>query len=106
WNPGLIPPLNQWSFIALVVEPAQATIYLINANGMTNAVNVLAHAARAFTDNIRIGGDPNNNTVRTFNGMIDEVAIFNYALSASQIQGLYLASPSVTLNVQRSGGNI
>jgi hypothetical protein len=46
WNPGLIPPLNQWSFAALVVEPTQATIYLINTNGMTNAVNVLAHANR------------------------------------------------------------
>jgi hypothetical protein len=109
WNPGLIPPLNQWSFAALVVEPTQATIYLINTNGMTNAVNVLAHANRAFTDNIRIGGDPNNNTTRTFNGVIDEVAIFNYALSASQVQNLYLgisATPSVTLSVQRSGGNI
>jgi len=76
---------------------------------MTNAVNVLAHANRAFTDNIRIGGDPNNNTTRTFNGVIDEVAIFNYALSASQVQNLYLgisATPSVTLSVQRSGGNI
>jgi len=106
WNPGLIPPLNQWSFVALVVEPAQATIYLINTNGMTNAVNVLAHANRAFTDSIRIGGDPNSNTGRTFNGVIDEVAIFGYALTPAQVQSLYLGVPNVTLNVLRSGGNI
>jgi hypothetical protein len=106
WNPGLIPPLNQWSFAALVVEPTQATIYLINTNGMTNAVNVLTHANRAFTDNIRIGGDPNSNTTRTFNGIIDEVAIFGYSLTPAQVQSLYLGLPNVTLSVVRSGGNI
>jgi hypothetical protein len=106
WNPGLIPPLNQWSFVALVVEPTQGTIYLINANGGTNAVNVLAHNGRAFTDNIRIGGDPNNNTARTFNGAIDEVAIFGYSLTPAQIQSLYLGVSSVSLSVQNIGGNV
>ncbi len=107
WDSGLYVPMNQWSFVALVVDPVQATIYLINTNGSQSAVNAPAggHAARAFSDTIRIGGDPNS-AARTVNGMIDEVAIFPYALSASQIQGLYSAAPSVSLNVQRIGGNI
>lgn len=105
WDSGLNVPLNQWSFVALVVEPARATIHLINTNGAQSAVNTVAHAARPFTDTIRIGGDPNADA-RTFNGRIDEVAFFNYALTPAQIQGLYLAAPVVTLNAVRSGGNL
>ncbi len=105
WDSGLNVPTNQWSFVALVVEPTKATMYLLNANGMQSAVNAVTHAARAFTDNIRIGGDPNGDA-RTFNGLIDEVAIFNAALSPSEIQGLYLGTPLVSLSVQNIGGNV
>jgi hypothetical protein len=105
WDSGLNVPIGQWSFVALVVEPSQATIYLNNASGSQSAVNTVAHAARNFSDNIRIGGDPNN-AARTVNGMIDEVAIYPYALSASQIQSLYLGVPAVSLSVQQIGGNV
>jgi len=107
WDSGLNVPLNQWSFVALVVEPAQGTMYLINTSGSQSAVNVVANAVRTFSDTIRIGGDPNN-VIRTVNGTIDEVAIFPYALSASQIQSLYLGTPavSVSLGVQLIGGNV
>ena len=107
WDSGINVPLNQWSFVALVVEPTQGTVYLINTNGSQSAVNVVANAVRTFSDTIRIGGDPNA-AARTVNGSIDEVAIFPYALSASQIQSLYLATPavSVSVSVQQIGGNV
>jgi YD repeat-containing protein len=88
WDSGLAPALNQWSLAAIVVEPDRATAYLIDSTGLRSATNVTTHAARAFTDNIRIGGDPNN-VNRTFDGRIDEVAIFDRALSAAQVQSLY-----------------
>jgi hypothetical protein len=107
WDSGLNVPLNQWSFVALVVEPTQGTMYLKNANGSQSAVNVVANAVRTFSDNVRIGGDPNS-AARTFNGSIDEVAIFPYAMSASQIQDLYsgTVTPAVSLSVQQIGGNV
>jgi hypothetical protein len=107
WDSGLNVPLNQWSFVALVIEPTQGTMYLKNANGSQSAVNVVANAVRTFSDTIRIGGDPNNAN-RTFNGSIDEVAIFPYAMSASQIQDLYsgTVTPAVSLSVQQIGGNV
>lgn len=105
WDSLLNVPLNQWSFVALVVEPTQATMHLLNANGVQSAVNAVTHAARTFSDNIRIGGDPNSDA-RTFNGRIDEVAFFNYALTPAQILGLYLAVPSVTLGVEYADGNL
>jgi concanavalin A-like lectin/glucanase superfamily protein len=58
----------------------------------------------------RIGGDPGGGDVsRTFNGVIDEVTVFNYALTPAQVLNLYnsaSAAPSVTLTIQRSGPNL
>ena len=88
WDSGIEPPLNEWSLAAVVVEPDKATAYLINDAGVQSATNLVTHANRAFTDNIRIGGDPNN-VNRTFDGRIDEVAIFDHALTAAQLQSLY-----------------
>lgn len=105
WDSGLNVPVNRWCLVALVVQPTQATMYLINTNGTQSAVNAVTHASRAFTDTIRIGGDPDADT-RTLNGRIDEVALFNYALTAAEIQGLYLAAPAITLSAARSGANL
>jgi hypothetical protein len=89
FNSGLTPPLNQWSLVAVVVEPTRASFYMFNGNGVATAVNNVTHATRAFTDtSMRIGGDQNNNN-RTFNGRIDEAAIFNTALTQAQLQALY-----------------
>lgn len=85
---GLTPPLNEWSLVALVVEPTQATLHMINSGGTQSAVNPATHAPREFSDTLRIGGDPNS-VDRTFDGLIDEVALFGAALTPSQIQGLY-----------------
>jgi hypothetical protein len=88
WDSGLTPPIGQWSLAALSVQPDRATVHLINPEGAQSAVNTNAHAVRTFTDAIRIGGDPNN-VNRNFDGRIDEVAIYNRALSAEQIQSVY-----------------
>jgi hypothetical protein len=102
---GLTPPLNVWSFYAVVVQPTQATLYLINTNGTQTAVNTTAHAAHVFTGTTRIGSDPQSND-RIFDGAIDEVAIFNRALSAAEIQYLYQGVVNPGFNIQRSGGNV
>jgi Concanavalin A-like lectin/glucanases superfamily/Immunoglobulin I-set domain len=113
WNfrSGLVPPLNQWSFVALVVEPTQATVYMINPDGVQSATNVLAHTSDVFGNNWRIGTDDvnnNNDGTRSFNGLIDEVAVFNYAMTPTQIKNLYSAGgpAPVTLSIQPSGANV
>ena len=56
----------------------------------------------------RIGGDPNN-VNRTFNGDVDEVAVFNYALTPAQVLNLYngvAPPPGVRLTLQRSVTNL
>jgi hypothetical protein len=90
---GLVPPTNQWSFVALVVTPTNAIVYMINTNGVFSATNELAHTADVFGNNWQIGHDNNDaNANRTFNGTIDEVGVFTYALTADQIRQLAYSS--------------
>ena len=74
WNfvSGLVVPTNQWSFVAMVIEPTQATLHLCNTNGHHSATNAIAHTADVFANNWRIGDDGNDPLLpaaRTFNGL-------------------------------------
>jgi hypothetical protein len=109
---GLVPPLNEWSFVAMVVTPTNAIIYMFNTHGELSATNVLAHTSDVFGNNWRIGKDDNanaNDGSRNFTGLIDEVAVFTRSLTGAQLRQLYVAGsvgiPN-TLTVQQSGGNI
>lgn len=89
FDSGLLIPTNIWSYVALAITPTNAILYLINTNGIQSATNTVAHNIMSWGGdqaNISIGHDNYLSTV--FNGRIDEVAVFNHALSASQIQGL------------------
>jgi hypothetical protein len=102
---NLIPPPGQWSFVAVVITPGNATLYLINTNGLSSAINPIAHANAIWDGSAHIGNDATD-VNRTFNGMIDEVAVFNYAFTPQQVLDLYNASISVTLSIQRLGTNL
>jgi hypothetical protein len=111
WNSGLVPPANRWSFVALVVTPTNAVIYLYNTNGLSSASVNHSHGASAFSGETRIGNDSFSAT-RTFQGSMDEVAVFNYSLNFAQIKQLYLngsigngTPPAVNLGLQPSGAN-
>ncbi|HUJ08995.1 MAG TPA: LamG-like jellyroll fold domain-containing protein [Verrucomicrobiae bacterium] len=86
---GLKVPMNQWSFFALVVKPTGATTYL-GTNGVLNSfTDNLALAPQAFDASLLIGSDAFSN--RRFQGRIDEVAIYNRALTPTEIQQFYIA---------------
>ncbi len=94
WNSQLVPPTNQWSFVALVVTPTNATIYVINTNGLLSATRVFNHVNEAFDGTTLIGDDAADNGTggRVFNGTMDDVALFKNSLSRSQILNLYQAA--------------
>lgn len=98
WISGLVPPLQQWSFVALVISPDNAIIYLCNTNSIQSATNSVPSTAEAFNTTTLIGDDADDggNGARTFNGIMDEVAIFNSSLNQNQVLNLYfngLAAP-------------
>ena len=100
WHAGLYAPLNQWSLAALVVTPTNATIYLSTPGGTASATHTYAHPVQSFDGVTLIGQDSLSNPGRSFNGSIDEVAVFNYALSPTQLQAIYTAAtpPAATID--------
>ncbi len=97
WNSGLVPPLQQWSFVALVISPQNAIVYLCNTNGIQSNTNMVASTAEAFNATTLIGADSQGG--RVFNGLMDEVAIFNSTLSREQVLHLFFSGASNVLKV-------
>jgi photosystem II stability/assembly factor-like uncharacterized protein len=83
WDGGPIVNENEWAHVALVVTPNSATIYL-NGVGYTNNDN---HNVEAFDSPLTVGRDPYGSS-RTFTGLVDEVCIYNRALSQNEIREL------------------
>ena len=95
WDSGLVPPPNTWSLVSLVITPTNATIYLLNTNGLQAATHVYAHVVQKFDGPTLIGLD-SNNVNRTFNGSIDEVAFFGQALTPNQMFNLFSAASGIS----------
>lgn len=116
WDSGLALPLNQWSFVALVVSPTAGRIYMYNANSWTNASVDLVNANASFAGPLDIGTDTQDPMARSFTGNIDEVAIFNKSLTPVQIAQLLSAATGTTvvppvnvlptISIQSSGASL
>jgi hypothetical protein len=81
-----------WHFLALVVTPTNATLYSGTNHSIRTAVDTFAEPVQTFAGTTMIGLDVDiGEAARTFNGTIDEIAIYNRALSSSDISALYAA---------------
>ena len=93
YQSGLEIPQYQWCFVALVVTPTNATLYLQDGTSMRTAVNTAAHGLCTFSGNTSVGRDTAGGTSgRRFNGVIDETTIFNRALSPTDVNTLFSAA--------------
>lgn len=110
WDSGLKVPANTWTFVALVVEPAQATIYM-----GTDAVTLVstANTALALSDSttlgdtryltpLCIGRNPlpwaeggNASPWASTPGTWSDVAVCYQSLTPQQVTNLFLAGGSV-----------
>ncbi len=110
YNSSLYPPANQWSFVAMVIEPTKATLYLMNSSGIQSATNAIAHDSEAFASAWHIGDDATGTAgARTFPGSISDVSVYLSALSPSQVTSLYnaglgnVAPPNVMIQIAPNG---
>jgi hypothetical protein len=85
WDSGLLPPDSQWTYAALSVTPSQAIISMFDGTTWSTATNSVTHAVQAFAGLTRVGSD-GALSGRWFKGAIDEVAIYNSALTQSQLR--------------------
>jgi hypothetical protein len=96
--------------VACVVQPANTTMYLYyishDAYGahtnLFKAVNNVTNAVEAFSGTTRMGGDSSGGDGWTFNGFIDEVAVFTNAMTEGQVQDLFLRSIGLTSGIAPS----
>jgi len=98
WNSGIAAPFNTWSFVALVVTPTNATVHLMNTNGLVSATHTYPHVVESFNGTTLIGDDSadGGNGGRAFSGVIDDVVIFNRALSKTELAGLFSTASGVS----------
>jgi autotransporter-associated beta strand protein len=108
WNSGLTVPDGVWTFMALVIQPSQAIMYMATNGTLYSATNVVANAVQAFAGTTYLGYDPNS-SARRLNGTLDEAAVFNQALTYAQLNQILTASrtvaPAVSLSSPVSGAN-
>jgi hypothetical protein len=87
WVPGLAIPTGVWSFITATITPTNSTL---SVNGVFKTHDA-AHDPHDFsTDPINLGLDPTGG--RVINGSLDEVAIFDKALTTNQLAALFAAA--------------
>jgi beta-lactam-binding protein with PASTA domain len=79
-TPAVALPLNVWSHLAVTYDGAQMRLYV---DGVQVASRALTGSMAVSNNPLRIGG--NNVSGEFFNGQIDEVRIYNRALSAAEI---------------------
>jgi hypothetical protein len=90
WDSGLSIPNNAWSMMAVTVSPTEAIAYLCKSSGITTATNTVSHSSvvgaplNFFISQDR-GGGPGGGGYRNFIGGISQVAIYDVALSSSDI---------------------
>ncbi|MGH7969417.1 MAG: LamG domain-containing protein, partial [Limisphaerales bacterium] len=87
-------PDSKWAFVALVVQPSQAAIYIgpgTDASTFVGATNLAAHAPQAFEGPTLLGADLTG-TPLYLNGAMDEVAIFNRSLGEGEVFSQYAAA--------------
>lgn len=86
-----IPPLpvGEWVHLAITVHAGEVVIYL---NGEALAANTAGQAVTQNLAPLYIGAlnrNVNGTVVSIFNGVLDDVQIYNYALSNTEVADLY-----------------
>lgn len=89
---GGVIPLNTFSHVAMTFDGATGQ-YLLYVNGQEVASRVFPGNIFATDRNVLIGRE-DSTSPRPFSGLIDEVEIFNRALSPAEINAIYLADGS------------
>ena len=99
---AMIPTLDTWYFVTSTRD-ATTTKYFINGVEQCQAVNDVLASAGATGQMFRIGAD-RYGTQYWFNGMIDDVGLWDRALTECEIQDLYNAQlTSVANTVTQTG---
>jgi fibronectin type 3 domain-containing protein/regulation of enolase protein 1 (concanavalin A-like superfamily) len=106
-NPTVTLVSNTWYFVAATADGTNVSLYL-NGSLLKSLPGTMTNYYNS-ADPFRIGYGVLDGSGNYFKGAIDEVALFNRALTAGQLQALYtvaFAVPNVVMNIQPLGTNV
>jgi len=105
---GTTPPAGQTFHVAGVFDGTNVILYV---DGVAVASALLGTATTnksTYTDGLPVtigaDSDPTNGRVHNFNGTIDEVAIYEHALTANRIQAHYASASAAPAVDPQNGG--
>jgi hypothetical protein len=114
--PTLTPLLDQWEHWAVVYDTTNLNVYRDGNTGpngglASQPVTAPLGGYYRYQDGIFIGSELAQSGDRTWNGLLDDVAVFNIALSQSQIQTVMSGDfssfiPKPPLSITNSSGNL
>jgi Concanavalin A-like lectin/glucanases superfamily/Immunoglobulin domain len=85
-------PDSDWAYVALVVSPSQASIFVASTNiPFSGATNVFNHVNQLFEGATLFGSDGGASAL-ALNGALDEVAIWNRSLGAGELYSQYASA--------------
>jgi MSHA biogenesis protein MshQ len=92
-------PLNAWTHIAIVYTPGAQEVFINGVLDSHNWTNPDRATLVPNADPFQVGQDQGYGT-RWFNGLIDEVRVYDHAMSAADVLTLYndAPTPSCTLS--------
>lgn len=88
-------PLNAWTHVAFVLPSANETTWQIYINGVPSTLSIGGSGGAVGYSSIYSGGI-GKFRFSYFQGQIDQLSIFDYALSSSQVSTLYGGGTAIT----------
>ena len=107
WASSLEVPNDQWTFVALTVEPEKGTLYIHDGTAPQSESNYTVHDPATFSYSTYIGFCPHWSGSHNyhFNRKIDDVQFFDFALSEQQLECVHRgAMPTLPSPFNRQTG--
>jgi hypothetical protein len=96
WVKGPVIPQDEWCMIAMTITKETAFGYLYtDADKLKSGENKIPHIEQTIADNLKIGRDECCGDNRHVKGFMDEVMIYNRALSADEITKIAVSGLAV-----------
>ncbi len=106
WSSGLNVQADVWTFVAMVIEPTRATFYMSDGTTLKSAVNNTTHNALAVYSPLGFAGNQPDRVDRNYNGQHDDFAVYNRALTQSEINTLFMVGTGAKLQLTLTPGGV
>jgi hypothetical protein len=128
WDTGLVPPADEWTFVALVVEGTNATVYMgskaffssastADIGGIPDPENggymTIVNSTTLGESNLRFGvgrnpipwaDDGNGQPWESTGGTWSDIGVLYQVLTPAQIKGLFVAGAGLWIDGTPDGG--